>query len=259
MIYIRSEDEIDAIRAACRLTAQAMERAREWIRPGVMTREMAEDVRVFIESRGGKAAFLGYNGFPGAICVSLNEQVVHGIPGDRVLESGDLVKLDVGAFLGGFYGDMARTFPVDDVSDGARALVEATVESFWRGIARAVPGNHTGDIGYAIQSFIESRGYNVVRALVGHGIGRNPHEEPQVPNFGRPGKGYALKERMVLAVEPMVNRGTYEIDTLDDDWTVVTADGSLSAHYENTIVVRDSYPEILTLMSGEESWQKKTP
>ena len=259
MIYIRSEDEIDLIRAACRLTAQAMERARGWIRPGVKTFEIAEDVRVFIESQGGKAAFLGYNGFPGAICVSINEQVVHGIPGNRVLESGDLVKLDVGAFLGGFYGDMARTFPVGAVSEDDLDLVAATVESFWRGIARAVPGNHTGDIGYAIQSFVESRGYGIVRSLVGHGIGRNPHEDPQVPNFGRPGKGYALKERMVIAVEPMVNRGTYEVDTLDDDWTVVTADGSLSAHYENTIVIREGRPEVLTLMSGEESWQKTTP
>jgi methionyl aminopeptidase len=252
MIFIRSDKELEGIRAACRLTAEAMEHGSTIIRPGISTREISEDMRRFIESRGGKAAFLGYNGFPGAVCVSLNDEVVHGIPGDRIINEGDMVKLDAGAYLNGFYGDMARTYPVGNVSPEALKLARVTKESFFRGIEQAVPGKHTGDIGNAVQSYVEGHGYGVVRVLVGHGIGRNLHEEPQVPNFGRPGRGYALKERMVLAVEPMVNAGSFEVDTLDDDWTVVTSDGALSAHYENTIVVRDGYPEILTLMSGEE-------
>jgi methionyl aminopeptidase len=183
---------------------------------------------------------------------------VHGIPGNRVVRDGDLVKLDVGAYLGGFYGDMARTFPVGSVSGQALDLVRVTEESFYRGAAQAVPGNYTGDIGNAVQTFAEGRGYHVVRALVGHGIGRSPHEEPQVPNFGKPGRGNKLKERMVIAIEPMINVGTYDVETLEDDWTVVTSDGSLSAHHENTIVVREGAPEILTLMSGEEPWQRTT-
>ena len=260
MINIRTETEIDALRAACSLTAEAMAIAGEMVNPGVGTDEIADAVQAYIESKGGKAAFLGYNGFPGAMCVSLNDQVVHGIPGERKLRDGDLVKLDLGAYLGGYYGDMARTYPVGEVSAEAMTLVEVTRESFFRGIAAAAPGKHTGDIGFAIQAHAEEHGFSVVRSLVGHGIGRNLHEEPQVPNFGRPGRGYALRKGMVLAVEPMVNMGGYQVDTLDDDWTVVTSDGSLSAHYENTIVIREGYPEILTLMSWEEeSWQKTIP
>jgi methionyl aminopeptidase len=256
MIYIRTDGEIDGIRAACRLTAEAMEHGRGLIQPGIRTIEISESVREFIESRGGKAAFLGFNGYPGAICISINDEVVHGIPGNRMLRDGDLVKLDVGAALGGFFGDMARTYPIGDITEKAKDLIETTKESFYQGIAQAVSGNYTGDIGHAVQTYVESRGYHVVRVLVGHGIGRSPHEEPQVPNFGRPGRGNKLKERMVIAVEPMVNVGTYDVATLEDDWTVVTADGSLSAHYENTIVVREGPPEILTLMSGEKECQK---
>ncbi len=259
MIYIRSEEEIDKIRAACRLTADAMEQAGTMVKPGVRTIEISEAVRVYIESRGGRAAFLGFNGFPGAICTSLNDEVVHGIPGNRVIKEGDLLKLDIGAFFDGYYGDMARTYPVGQIPEKIRDLVETTGESFFRGIAQAVAGNYTGDIGHAVQEYVEDRGYSVVRMLVGHGIGRNPHEEPQIPNFGRPGRGNKLKERMVLAVEPMVNAGTYDVTTLDDDWTVVTTDGSLSAHYENTIVVREGAPEVLTLMSGERLWQRTIP
>ena len=259
MINIRSEKEIEGIRAACRLTADAMEVAADMVMPGAGTDDISDAVRSFIESKGGKAAFLGYDGFPGAICLSLNDEVVHGIPGDRTISEGDLVKVDLGAYIGGYYGDMARTFAVGDVSDEVMSLVEVTRESFFRGMSQAVHGKHTGDLGFAIQSYVEEHGFSVVRALVGHGIGRNLHEEPQVPNFGRPGRGYSLRQGMVLAVEPMVNMGAYNVDTLDDDWTVVTSDGSLSAHYENTIVVRDDYPEILTLMSGEEElWQKTT-
>lgn len=259
MIHIRSEQEIDKIRDACQLTAKAMEAVRDMIRPGVSTQQIADKAQTVIESGGGKAAFLGYNGFPGSICASVNDEVVHGIPSDRTLEDGDLLKLDMGAYLNGFYGDMARSFPVGDITDDARSLMDETKVSFYAGMREAVPGRHTGDVGHAIQAHVESKGYSVVRVLVGHGIGRNLHEEPQVPNFGKPGRGYSLKERMVLCVEPMVNMGPYQVETLDDDWTVVTADGSLSAHYENTLVIRDGRPELLTLMSGEEQWEKMIP
>lgn len=257
MIYIRSEDDIAKIRSVCRLAVAAMEVARDMTRTGITTRTVSEKVRDFIEAGGAKAAFLGYRGFPGAICISINEEVVHGIPGERMIEDGDVVKIDLGTYKNGFYGDMARSFAVGAVSAEAEALLRTTEESLYRGLAAAVTGNHVGDIGQAIQSYVEARGYGVVRALVGHGIGRQLHEEPQVPNFGRTREGARLKERMVLAIEPMINMGTWEVETLEDDWTVVTADGKLSAHFENTCIVRDGSPEILTLMNGEERWQRK--
>jgi len=256
MIHIRSEDEIALLRKSSALAARTMEVLRDRVKPGISTVELADVARSFIESNGGKAAFLGYNGYPGAICVSVNDEVVHGIPGPRVLEEGDIVKLDIGTYIEGFFGDMSRTYPVGTADDDAMRLIEATEEALYAGIAQAVEGKRIGDIGHAIQSFVERRGYGVVRALVGHGIGRKLHEEPQVPNFGISGRGPRLKNGMVLAIEPMVNRGTWEVSTLDDDWTVVTDDGSLSAHFENTCVVRDGYSEILTLMDGEEEWQK---
>jgi len=218
----------------------------------VNTISIAEKVRKFIESRGARPAFLGYNGYPGAICISLNDEVVHGIPGERVLAEGDLVKVDIGTYLDGFYGDMTRTYPAGEVSPDARTLADDTRSAFFAGAEKAVAGNHVGDIGWAVQSFLEPLGYGVVQALVGHGIGRHLHEEPQVPNFGTPGSGPLLKAGMVLAIEPMVNAGTHEVETLEDDWTTVTADGRLSAHYENTCVIREEFPEILTLMRGEE-------
>ena len=256
MIHIRSEDEIALLRKSTALTARTMEVLRDRVKPGISTSELAGVALSFIESNGGKAAFLGYNGYPGAICVSVNDEVVHGIPGPRVLEEGDIVKLDVGTYIGGFFGDMARTYPVGTADDEAMRLIEVTEEALYAGIEQAVEGKKIGDIGHTIQSFVERRGYGVVRALVGHGIGRKLHEEPQVPNFGVSGHGPRLKKGMVLAIEPMVNRGTWEVSTLDDDWTVVTDDGLLSAHFENTCVVRDGYSEILTLMDGEEEWQK---
>jgi len=256
MIQIRSEDDIAKIRSVCRLAAEAMEVARDTIMPGITTRAVSEKVRDFIEAGGAKAAFLGYRGFPGATCISINEEVVHGIPSERMIKDGDVVKIDLGTYKHGFYGDMARSFAVGAVSAEAESLLMTTEESLYRGIAAAVTGNHVGEIGQAIQSFVEARGYGVVRALVGHGIGRHLHEEPQVPNFGRAREGARLKERMVLAIEPMINMGTWEVETLDDDWTVVTVDGKLSAHFENTCIVRDGSPEILTLMNGEERWQR---
>ena len=256
MINIRTETEIDMLRAACSLAARATEIARDLIKPGVTTGEVSEKVKVYIEANGGKAAFLGYNGFPGAICISVNDEVVHGIPGGTVLEDGDIVKLDIGTYVKGFYGDMARTYPVGTISAEAGRLMKVTEESLYEGIGAAVSGNRVGDIGRCIQLHVESHGYSVVRALVGHGIGRNLHEEPQVPNFGGRGEGPFLRSGMAICIEPMVNAGTWDVRTLDDDWTVVTADGELSAHYENTCIIRDGYSEILTLMSGEEEWQK---
>jgi methionyl aminopeptidase len=256
MINIRSKEEIKKLRIAGKITAEAMEVARDGIKPGITTLEISENVRRFIESKGAKAAFLGYNGYPGAICVSVNEEVVHGIPGGRILKDGDIVKLDVGTYVHGYYGDMARTYPVGSISGEAEALMTATEEALYLGIKAAVPGNHVGDIGHAVQSYVEAKGYSVVRALVGHGIGSNLHEEPQVPNFGQPGSGSELKSGMVIAIEPMVNAGKLEVSTLEDDWTVVTNDDELSSHFENTCVICDGQPEILTLMNGEEKWQK---
>jgi methionyl aminopeptidase len=238
------------------MAAQTMEVVRDEIKPGVTTLSVSEKAREFIEANGGKAAFLGYKGFPGAICVSINEEIVHGIPGSRVLRHGDIVKIDIGTYIGGFYGDMARTYPVGEVSEEAAQLIDSTEQALYEGISQAVSGNHLEDIGSAVQCYVEQRGYNVVRDLVGHGIGRNLHEDPQVPNFGISGKGPLLKEGMVLAIEPMVNSGTWEVTTLSDRWTVVTSDGKLSSHFENTCIIRDRFPEILTLMNGEEVWQK---
>ncbi len=247
------------MRVACRLAADAMAVIRDSIVPGASTLSLARKAQEHIESHGGTPAFLGYHGYPGAICVSLNDEVVHGIPdGGRILREGDIVKLDVGTIVDGFYGDMARSYPVGTVSEEAERLMRQTERALYTGIGMAVSGNRIGDIGHAVQKYVESRGYNVVRALVGHGIGRNLHEEPQVPNFGKAGSGPLLKNGMALAIEPMVNTGTWRVRTLDDDWTVVTEDGGLSAHFENTCIVRDGEPEILTIMNGEEEWQKTT-
>lgn len=251
MIHVRNEKEIDILRRVCRINAEAMAVARDSIKPGVTTGDVSEKAREYIESQGGKAAFLGYNGYPGAICISIDDEVVHGIPGDRIIEEGNLVKLDVGTCKDGFYGDMARTYAVGDVSEEALRLAEETKNSFFAGVEYVRDGNRIGDIGNGVQTYAEALGYGVVRALVGHGIGRNLHEDPQIPNFGRPHVGPKLKSGMVLAIEPMINAGTWEVETIEDNWTVVTADGALSAHYENTCVVRDDHAEILTLMDGE--------
>ena len=240
------------------MTAEAMEIARDNVKPGVTTLQISNEASDYIKKQGAKPAFLGYNGFPGAICVSVNEEVVHGIPGGRVLDEGDLVKLDIGAYKDGFFGDMARSYPVGKISGEVEALATVTKETFFEGIGRAVTGNHIGDIGYAIQHYAENSGYGVVRALVGHGIGRNLHEDPQVPNFGVGGSGPRLRNGMIIAVEPMINMGDWEVEVLSDDWTMVTRDGKVSAHYENTCVVRDDYAEILTLMDGEDQWRKMT-
>jgi methionyl aminopeptidase len=206
---------------------------------------MAEE---FITKHGAKPSFKGLYGFPSSLCISVNEQVIHGFPGAYVLKEGDIVSIDCGAFLDGFHGDAARTFPVGNISVDAQKLIDITKESFFQGISFAKKGNKLTDISYGIQSYVEAAGFSVVRDFVGHGIGRKVHEDPNVPNFGKSGRGPKLLEGMVLAIEPMINAGTHKVKTLKDGWTVVTADSSLSAHYENTVAILSDGPEILTLI-----------
>lgn len=246
LITIKAPDEIEKMRAAGRLTAQARALAGSMVRPGVTTGEIDREVRKFIRSHGAKPSFLGYGGFPGSICASVNEVVIHGIPGSRRLEEGDIVSIDVGAYLHGFHGDCAATFPCGKVSPEAQKLMDVTKESFFRGIARAKAGNRVRDIGHAVQQYVESFGYGVVRDFVGHGVGRQMHEPPEVPNYGPEGHGPRLMPGMVIAVEPMVCAGDWRVKVLDDKWTTVSVDGSLTAHYENTILITEGEPEILT-------------
>ena len=247
MISIKSPSEIEKMRAAGRLTAQARALAGSMIHPGVTTGEIDKAVRKFIQSHGAKPSFLGYGGFPASTCISVNEVVIHGIPGSRKLEEGDVVSVDVGAFLDGFHGDCAATFFCGEVSSEARKLVEVTRQSFFEGIQYARAGNRVSDIGHAVQQYVESFGYGVVREFVGHGVGRKMHEPPEVPNYGAAGHGARLQPGMVIAVEPMVCAGDWRVKVLKDDWTTVSADGSLAAHYENTILITEGDPEILTV------------
>lgn len=251
MIIIKSNREIQTMRAAGRIVAECLQLIEEKIRPGMKTAELDEIAESYIKRRGALPSFKGYNGFPANICVSINDEVVHGIPGERKLQEGDIVSVDIGVFYNGYHGDAARTFPVGDVSESAMRLIEVTKNSFFKGIEYANTNYRLYDISHAIQEYVESHGYSVVREYVGHGIGRNMHEDPQVPNFGMPGRGVRLREGMTLAIEPMVNEGTYEVRTLDNEWTVVTADGKLSAHYENTIAITPDGPVILTVLAGE--------
>jgi methionyl aminopeptidase len=245
-IAIRSSREVALIRAASRIVAEVLAEAAEWVKPGVSTGELDRRAEELIRSRGATPSFKGYLGYPASICVAINEQVVHGIPGDRVLVEGDIVGIDVGAYKNGYHGDAARTFAVGEVGPESRRLMEVGAESLRRAIGAARVGNYLGDIGYAVQSYCEKAGYSVVRDLVGHGIGERLHEEPQVPNYGRRGTGMPLVAGMVLAIEPMVNAGDWRVVTLADQWTVVTADRSLSVHFENTVAVTENGPEILT-------------
>ena len=229
-----------------RLVARALEALRERIRPGVTTAELDRFAEDFLRKAGARPAFKGYHGYPHSLCTSVNEQVVHCLPNDRPLEEGDIVSLDLGAWVDGYYGDAAITVPVGKVGDVARRLLEVTEGALYRGIAAARVGNRVSDISHAIQSYVESHGFSVVTDFVGHGIGRELHEDPQVPNFGTPGQGPRLKEGMVLAIEPMVNAGGSAVEVRKDRWTVVTADGSLSAHFEHTVAVTADGPYILT-------------
>lgn len=248
MISIKSAKEIELMRIAGRIVAETHEKLKEVIRPGITTKELDIIAEEYIRKSGGLPAFKGYYGFPASICTSINEQVVHGIPGHVVLKDGDIIGIDIGAIYEGYYGDAARTHGIGEISSSARKLIQVTEGSFFAGIEYAREGNRLSDVSHAIQSYVESHGYSVVRDLVGHGIGKKMHEDPQIPNYGSAGRGPRLTAGMALAIEPMVNQGKYAVKTLIDGWTVVTADGSLSAHYENTILITNDAPELLTLL-----------
>lgn len=248
MIIIKSEKEIELMRIAGKIVAETLLLVEEKVKPGITTAELDRIAEEFITKHGAKPSFKGLYGFPASLCISVNEQVVHGIPGGYVLKDGDIISVDCGACINGFHGDAARTFAVGNVSDEAKDLIRVTKESFFKGIEYAKVGNRLTDISHEIQSYVEASGFSVVRDFVGHGIGRVVHEDPDVPNFGKAGRGPKLVSGMTLAIEPMVNVGTYKVKTLKDDWTVVTSDGSLSAHYENTVVILPDGPEILTLI-----------
>lgn len=245
MIFLRSKAETELLRASGRMVSEVLQALESAIKPGVTTRELGQLAGRLIRDRGGIPA-PPQVGFPGDICVSVNNVVVHGVPGDCILHSGDIVSVDVMASLDGYYGDTAATFPVGEISGKAKRLLEITKNALYEGISKAVAGNRVGDISHTIQAYVEKSGFSVVRDFVGHGIGKEMWEKPQVPNFGTPNRGPRLKKGMVLAIEPMVNAGDYEINILDDRWTAVTQDDSLSAHFEHTIIILDDEPEILT-------------
>lgn len=246
MIAIKNSRELRAMKEACIISARALQLAGKAIEPGVTTGEVDRIVRQYIESEGATPSFLGYGGFPASACISINEQVIHGIPGKRVIHAGDIVSVDVGACFNGFHGDNAATFAAGEISSEAQALMDATRESLYEGIRAAVAGGRVGDIGAAVQKYVEVRGYSVVRQFVGHGVGTNLHEDPSVPNFGTPGRGPRLLPGMTLAIEPMINAGTGDVRILGDGWTTVTKDGRLSAHFEHTVAITADGPVILT-------------
>ncbi len=246
MITLKSSHEIDLMRRSGKITAAARALAGEMVKPGVTTQEINDAVERFIRQQGAVPSFLHYNGYPASACISVNDEIIHGIPGKRVLQEGDIVSVDVGAYIGGFHGDCAATFPCGRVSPEAQRLIDVTRQSFFEGIRFAREGQRLQDISAAVQSYVERNGFSVVREYVGHGVGAKMHESPEIPNFGRPGHGPRLLRGMTLAVEPMVNAGSAAITQLSDGWTVKTADGKWAAHYENTILITDGEPEILT-------------
>lgn len=246
-VELKNREEIGHMREAGRIVAEILDELEKAVAPGVTTWELDHLAERLIHEKGARPAFKGYRGFPSCLCTSINHEVVHGIPSrKRRVAAGDLLKLDFGVVYRGYFGDSARTIPVGKVSPEAEALSRATRESLEAGIRAAVAGNYVGDIGHAVQSHVEALGYSVVKDFVGHGIGRKLHEEPQIPNYGTPGTLTRLRPGMVLAIEPMVNAGTWEVETLDDDWTAVTTDGKLSSHWEHTILVTEDGPEVLT-------------
>ena len=246
MITLKSAHEIELMRRAGKITAAARALAREMVKPGVTTQQIDKAVFHFIREQGAIPSFLHYNGYPASVCISVNDEIIHGIPGKRVLREGDIVSVDVGAYIGGYHGDCAGTYPCGQVSDEALRLIRVTQDSFFEGLKFAREGYRLSDISHAVQTFVEANGYSVVREYVGHGIGRNMHEAPEVPNYGKPGHGPRLLRGMTLAVEPMVNAGTAAIKQMPDGWTVKTADGKYAAHYENTILITAGDPELLT-------------
>ncbi len=248
MIILKNNIEIEYMRQAGKVVAETLAKLEEAVKPGISTAELDRIAEELIVKRGAKPSFKGYYGFPASICSSINNVVVHGIPSkDAILQEGDIISIDCGAMLNGYHGDAARTFPVGKVSKEAERLISVTKDSFFKGVEKAIVGNRLTDISFAIQQYVESFGYSVVRDYVGHGIGREMHEDPEVPNFGRAGRGPRLMNGIILAIEPMVNIGDYHVDVKLDGWTVVTVDNSLSAHYENTVAILNNGPEILTL------------
>jgi methionyl aminopeptidase len=246
MIELKTDREIQIIRENGSILARTLRLVQQNLHPGIRTTELNRLAEDFIKRQGAYPAFKGYRDFPASICVSVNEEVVHGIPGERIIKEGQIVSVDVGVFKDGYYADAARTFAVGEVSELARRLMLVTSRALDESLAYVSEGRHLSDLSHAIQTLVEQNGFSVVRDLVGHGIGKRMHEEPQIPNFGPPGQGVVLKKGMVLAIEPMVNAGSYEIDTRDDRWTVVTRDGSLSAHFEHTVAVTENGAQVLT-------------
>ena len=248
MVVIKSSRELQKMKDACRISANALVVAGKAVEPGVSTLEIDTIVRKYIEKEGATPSFLGYGGFPASACISVNNVVIHGIPSKKqILKEGDIVSVDVGAFYDGFHGDNAYTFKCGKVSAEAEALLKATEESLYEGIKQAKAGNRVGDIGSAVQKYVEDRSYSVVRDFVGHGVGAKLHEDPAVPNYGTPGRGVRLMPGMTIAIEPMVTAGDYKVKVLDDDWTTVTVDGSLAAHFEHSIAITPDGPKILTI------------
>ena len=248
MVVIKTSRELALMKEACRISANALKVAGNAVEPGVSTLEIDTLVRRYIEKEGATPSFLGYGGFPASACISVNNVVIHGIPSKNcILKEGDIVSVDVGAFIDGFHGDNAYTFPCGKISAEAQALLDATKESLYEGIKAAQAGNRIGDIGHAVQKYVEDRSYSVVRDFVGHGVGAKLHEDPAVPNYGTPGRGVRLMPGMTIAIEPMVNAGDYKVKVLDDEWTTVTADGSLAAHFEHSIAITPDGPKILTI------------
>ena len=250
MVYTRSNREIDLISKSCQIVADTLEMLSEFIVPGMSVLDLDKKAENYIISCGARPAFKGYMGFPSTLCISIDDAVVHGIPNSEVLKEGQIVGIDCGAEVNGYYGDHARTFPVGQISDEKLNLMNITQTSLYKAIEKAVPGNYVGDIGHAVQSYVESYGYSVVRELVGHGIGENLHEEPQIPNYGKRSQGYKLHAGMCIAIEPMINLGSKEIFTAEDGWTILTTDGLVSAHFEHTIAIKEDGPHILSKVQG---------
>ncbi|MDD4357880.1 MAG: type I methionyl aminopeptidase [Smithellaceae bacterium] len=249
MVILKHADEIEKARASNRIVAEVLSVLREKVKPGLTTRELDKIAEGIVEKRGAKPAFKGYRGYPFSLCASVNDEVVHGMPSNRVLTEGDIIGLDFGVYYQGFYGDSAVTIPVGKVDDQAARLMQVTEQSLCMAIKQACHGNRLGDISATVQETAESSGYSVVRDFVGHGIGKSLHEDPQIPNFGKKGRGIELKRGMILAIEPMVNAGKYKVKILPDGWTVITADGSLSAHFEHSVAITDNGPEILSKLN----------
>lgn len=251
MIIVKTKSELKAMKNAGRIAANALQVGGQAVRPGVTTQEINDKIHRYILSEGATPSFLGYGGFPASACVSVNEVVIHGIPDNRVVHEGDIVSIDVGAYFEGFHGDNAATFACGNISAEAQSLMDVTKECLYRGIAAAVVGNRIGDISSAVQQHADAFGYGIVRDFVGHGVGSDMHEDPQVPNYGPAGRGPRLIEGMTIAIEPMINLGTANVRILDDEWTVITTDNKWSAHFEHTIAITADGPEILTMPSGE--------